>query len=195
MTHIENISHILKYGITHIHSPNANSNYISIGDDSLIHTRNEFLLNNGKKLGTYIPFYFCIFTPMLYVIQKGYNVSKIDPENIIYCVSSAQKIIDHDLDYIFTDGHAIESITSQYDSQFIQDIETLVDLKIVKDPIFKDLNDLDKKRRKQAEFLVEPDVPVEAILGFVVYSENAKNKLLPLGIEERSIQVRKHYYF
>ncbi len=195
MTHIENISHILKYGITHVHSLNANLNYTPIGDASLIKTRNEFLLDNGKKLGEYIPFYFCILTPMLYVIQKGYNVTKVESENIIYCVSSVQKMIDSNLDFIFTDGHAIETISSQYSSQNINDIENLVDLSITKDPNFKDLNDLDKKRRKQAEFLVSCDIPVHAILGFIVFNEEAQNRLLALGIEQRKIKVLKHYYF
>lgn len=195
MTHIENISHILEYGITHVSSLHANLNYTPIGDASLINTRNEFLLDNGKKLGDYIPFYFCILTPMLYVIQRGYNVKKVDSENIIYCVSSVQKIIDTNIDFVFTDGHAIETISSQYTSQNINDIENLIDLKIAKDPNFKDLNDLDKKRRKQAEFLVSSDIPVQAILGFVVFNETAKNKLLNLGIEERRIKVLKHYYF
>lgn len=195
MTHIENISHILEYGITHVSSQNANVNYVSIGDSTLISTRNEFLLDNGTKLGDYIPFYFCILTPMLYVIQKGYNVKKINPEDIVYCVSSVQKIIDSNIGYIFTDGHAIETISTQFNFENIEDIENLVDLKISKDPNFKDLNDLDKKRRKQAEFLVDNDIPTHAILGFVVYNENAKNKLLGLGIEERKIKVINRYYF
>ena len=39
MTHIMNIAHILKYGITHKNSRNANGNYKDIGDVSLISTR------------------------------------------------------------------------------------------------------------------------------------------------------------
>ena len=72
MTHIQNIPHILQYGITHLTSPNANVNYVPIGDGSLINTRSSFILNNGKQLGDYIPFYFGVLTPMLYVIQKGF---------------------------------------------------------------------------------------------------------------------------
>lgn len=32
MVHIDNISHILQYGLTHWSSPNCNPNYIPIGD-------------------------------------------------------------------------------------------------------------------------------------------------------------------
>jgi hypothetical protein len=68
ITHIDNIPHILQYGITHSSSVNANPNFVPIGDRSIILTRNNFLLNNGKLLGEYIPFYFSKRTPMLYVV-------------------------------------------------------------------------------------------------------------------------------
>jgi hypothetical protein len=55
MTHIDNISHILQYGITHKASPNANPHFVSIGDRSLISTRNSFKLDNGKSISEYIP--------------------------------------------------------------------------------------------------------------------------------------------
>ena len=41
ITHIENIPHILKYGITHKNSVNFNQNYKAIGDSSLIDIRNN----------------------------------------------------------------------------------------------------------------------------------------------------------
>ena len=115
MTHIENIPHMLQNGITHSTSANANSNFVPIGDSSLITSRNDFLLNNGRRLGEYIPFYFGKRTPMLYVVQNGFNMVAPTPaENIVYCVSSVQKIIDLQLDFVFTDGHAVDSFSSQF---------------------------------------------------------------------------------
>lgn len=104
MTHIGNIPHILKHGITHSTSANANPDYIPIGDASLIASRNNFLLNNGRKLGEYIPFYFATKVPMLYVVQNGFNMVAPTPaEQIVYCVSSVQKITDMNLEFVFTD--------------------------------------------------------------------------------------------
>jgi len=106
MTHIENLPHIIEHGITHINSSNANKNYTPIGDSSLINTRNNIELNNKKRLGEYIPFYFGTRTPMLFVVQKGFNgVNAIAPEKIVYCVTSVKKMIELPIDYIFTDGH------------------------------------------------------------------------------------------
>jgi hypothetical protein len=52
----------LQCGVTHINSSLSNANYVPIGDSSLITTRSNFILNNGKKLGDYIPFYWGINT-------------------------------------------------------------------------------------------------------------------------------------
>lgn len=98
MTHVDNIPHILQHGITHRNSQNTNPNYISIGDSSLIDNRRSTNINvtNGSEniiesitIGDFIPFYFGIRTPMLYIIQNGYKgVIKQKPEDIIYCVTS-----------------------------------------------------------------------------------------------------------
>ena len=81
ITHINNISHIAQYGITHESSPNRNPHFQTIGDGGLIRKRTGKVLFNGKRLGDYIPFYFSPKMPMLYVICKGYNnVPKQNPE-------------------------------------------------------------------------------------------------------------------
>lgn len=196
MTHIENIPHILNYGITHASSENANPDFVSIGDDSLITTRNDFLLNNGRRLGEYIPFYFGVRTPMLYVVQNGFNMVTSTPaEKIVYCVSSVQKIIDQQLDFVFTDGHAVDKFSSQYTPVDIHDIEKLLDHKAIKAKYWNDENDLDLKRRKEAEFLVSGDIVKEAVLGFVVYNENAKNSVIDFGAINDKVLIKKNFYF
>ncbi len=196
MTHIENVPHILKNGITHSTSGNANPNFVPIGDRSMITTRNNFLLNNGKRLGEYIPFYFANRTPMLYVVQNGFNmVAPIPAVSIVYCVSSVQKIIDLQLDFVFTDGHAVDSFSAQYTTTDIQNIDTILDNNAINAKYWRDENDLDRKRRKEAEFLVLGDIPQEAILGFITYNENAKNTLINFGIDAANVQIKSEFYF
>ena len=72
ITHIENIPHILRYGITHKDSINNNPDYKNIGDLSLIETRSKKKVNidNGEfnpnnvivsiTLGDFISFNFGI---------------------------------------------------------------------------------------------------------------------------------------
>jgi hypothetical protein len=196
MLHIDNVNHILECGLTKVDSPNGNPHYRSIGDNSLINNRNFHFLPNGNALGNYIPFYFWYRMPMLYVIQKGFNgVLSTLPENIIYCVTSVEKIINLELPFVFTDGHAVNALSSIYESKEIDKLDDIVDFTAIKDSYWVDPKDLDKKRRKEAEFLVENDIPISALLAFVVYNQNAKDKLLQLGINSETIHIRSQYYF
>ena len=134
--------------------------------------------------------------PMLYVIQKGFNgVKIIKPENIVYCVTSIKRIISHKLDYVFTDAHAIDSLTDFYYPEDISQIETLIDKNAIESKYWKDDNDLDLKRRKEAEFLIDGGVPILALTGFVVYNNIAEQILLNNGIDEKKIYVAPQYYF
>ncbi len=196
MLHIENIPHVLLHGITHAQSANANAAYVPIGDSSLISTRNAFVLSNGRRLGDYIPFYFGVRTPMLYVVQKGFNwVAPTPAQDIVYCVSSVQKIMEHPLNFVFTNGHAVDGFTSQYDRNDIDSINDLLDWDAIKAKFWKSETDLDLKRRKEAEFLIEQDVPFGALLGFVVYNQDAKQKLTTWGVSDQQVQIRPNYYF
>lgn len=194
MTHIENIPHILKYGITHSESPHKNKTYKPIGDSSLISRRTIFPASKDKTLGDYIPFYFGSRMPMLYVIQNGFNgVKVVSPEQIVYCISSVQKMIDLDLDFIFTNGHAVDALSIFYNQSDAHQIDTLLDFEAIKAQWWK--GDLDLKRRKEAEFLIQNDVPSGAIIGYVVYNENAQTHLVKLGIPTEKIVIRPNYYF
>ena len=196
MIHIENIPHVLQYGITHRNSPSANLNFVPIGDNSLINRRNTHILNNGTVLGDYIPFYFGTRSPMLYVIQRGFNgVNRTNPENIIYWVTSIANVIDSEIDFMFTDGHAIDSFTTEYSKDQIRNIDNILDYNAINASVWIDENDLDKKRRKEAEFLLSQDLPTRYILGYICYNESAKAKLIEYGIDENKIVVKPNCYF
>lgn len=203
MTHIGNIPHIINNGITHRNSPNANKHYVPIGDSSLINTRNErtisFYSKNNDCNGTFLigdctPFYLGCRTPMLYVIQKGYNgVEKQSPSNIIYMACSVQSIIDVNLDFYFSDGHCIDMFSSCYDKTRVSELTKLVNLPSTK--IRDWTTDPDAKRKKEAEFLIVGDIPYNCITGFICYNENSKQNLLSYGITNESIIVDHRRYF
>lgn len=133
---------------------------------------------------------------MLYVIQKGFNsVTPVKAGEIVYCVTSVQDILNSGADFIFSDGHAVDGLTQFYDPENVADIENIIDFNAVKSLFWKDDNDLDLKRRKEAEFLVGKDVPPEAIRGWVVCNKPAKTALVSLGIEDSQIAIRPTYYF
>ncbi len=196
MMHIANVPHILVHGITHRTSANANPNFTPIGDPYLISTRDGFVLDNGRTLGEYIPFYFGTRMPMLYVIQNGFNgVQPTLPEQIVYCVSSAEKVLATNLDFVFTNGHAVDKFSSKYSVGDVNDIENILDMNAIKAKYWKVDDDLDLKRRKEAEFLLAADLPFDAVLGFIVYNEIAKNQLIQFGVVENQIHINANAYF
>lgn len=196
MTHIDNVPHILAHGVTHRNSPNANPNFTPIGDPALISYRDEFLLNTGRTLGDYIPFYFGTRMPMLYVIQNGYNGVPITPAaDIVYCVTSVQNVINTNQDFVYTNGHAVDSFSSQFGPQDVKEIENQVDFEAVKVRDWKSPTDLDLKRRMQAEFLLLGDLPFQSVLGFVVRNETAKAQLLGFGVAAQQIRMKTNAYF
>ena len=184
MTHIANVPHILAHGITHRTSANANPNFTPIGDSTLISARDGFVLDNGRTLGEYIPFYFGARMPMLYVIQKGFNgVPVIKAQEIVYCVTSLQKVVDTNLKFVYTNGHAVDSFSEQFGPKDVLNVDKQVDFESVKVRDWNSPTDLDLKRKKQAEFLISGDLPFEALLGFIVYNESAKSQLIQLGVD------------
>ena len=117
------------------------------------------------------------------------------PENIVYCVSSIQKIIDLKLDFIFTDGHAVDSFSLQYSADQIENIDKVIDLTAINAKYWRADNDLDLKRRKEAEFLVLGDIPIDAIIGYGVYNEAAKEKLISFGVDKTKVIIKENFYF
>ena len=72
MTHIDNMPHIVRNGLLRADSPLRDEHYVSIGDRQVINLRGDRQVK-GYMLSDLIPFYLGPRSPMLYVIQHGYN--------------------------------------------------------------------------------------------------------------------------
>lgn len=114
---------------------------------------------------------------------------------MIRCVTTVQRIIDSNLKFIFTIGHAVNKFSLQYSISEVKDIQDLVDWKAVWAKYWNEENDLDLKRRKEAEFLILGDLPIQAIVGYVVYDEQAKNRWMGFGVKHDKIVIRTELYF
>ena len=195
ITHIDNIPHIVRNGIVKADSPLRDEHYVSIGDRQIIRVRGEIVVK-GYRISDYIPFYLGPRSPMLYVIQHGYNgVQRVEPENIVYCVIRLDHLMDSDIECIFTDGHAVSNLTSFYSKDHLPQINEIVNYDDVYSSQWNSETDIDLKRRKEAELLVKDDLPAQFLRGFVVYNEKAKQRLLDMGVAENNIVVAPGYYF
>ena len=186
ITHIDNIPHILSFGITHRSSPNANPNYVAIGNTALIGKRHSFSIISvdGQifNTGDFTPFYFYVRMPMLYCIKNGYGVSAVNQENIVYLVVTINSITkNQNLRYFFSDAHAVWEHTKFYGPRYIANIDTIVDWKAIINDVWG--SDSLVKERKQAEFLVGGDIPPEEIFAILCYNNTARDKLLAIGVK------------
>lgn len=209
ITHIENIPHILQQGITHKDSLDKNPDYKNIGDLSLIDTRSKKKVNidNGESnpkevletivLGEFIPFYFGVKMPMLYVAQHGGNFVEraTDSADIIYLGCSLSKIIASNLNFYFSDGHATDMLTSFYNKSKINELVDIIDWEAVTSSYWGGAENLNIKRKKQAEFLVSGDLSPDFIIAFGCYNEEAKEKLRSLGVVEDKIKIIPKAYY
>jgi len=195
ITHIDNIPHILKNGLVKADSPLHDENYVPIGDPQIIGLRSDIEVK-GYRIGDYIPFYLGPRSPMLYVIQHGYNgVQRVEPEKIVYCVIRLDDLINNNIDCIFTDGHAVSFLTSFYSRDKLSSINEIVKFDDVYSSQWNSEEDLDLKRRKEAELLIKNDLPVQFLRGFVVYNNKAKDFLIEKGVADNMIAVMPSYYF
>lgn len=111
-------------------------------------------------LADYVPFYFAPRSPMLYSIHTGYVQGyQGGQESVLHLVSSTEAIHDANLEYAFTDGHAVMAPITK----FFDDLADLVkiDWAVMALTYWNDTQtDPDRKRRRQAEFLVKRFVPL-----------------------------------
>lgn len=133
----------------------------------------------GGYLHDYVPFYFAPRSPMLYAISKG-NVEGYQggQDSVIYLVSEAEIIANNNLNFVFTDGHAVMVLSEFYEN--IQDLESKIDWDIMK-AVYWNNNDRDndRTRRRQAEFLVHQSCPWE-----LIQEVGVKNHTVQLQVQQ-----------
>lgn len=155
--HVDNLVICLQRGGIHApnHTPENGLNYQTIHNlDIQEHRRvRRIPCGPGGVIHDFVSFYFGPRSPMLYQLHTGWVEGYTeDQEPLIYLVSTAQSIEASGAPFVFSDGHGIATFTEWFDD--LKDLDK-VDWDTVYAKIWKDtLNDMDRQRRKQAEFLV-----------------------------------------
>lgn len=148
-------------------------------------------------LHDYVPFYFAPRSPMLYAIHKGNVPGYSEGQNsIIHLVIEAEEIECSNLTFAFTDGHAVIRYSEFYDD--IQRLD-MIDWKIMQDKFWGNKpEDGDRKRRRQAEFLVHQFCPCSKIkkIGVINSTIQAKvEKILQSFSFQIPVMVYNHWYY
>jgi ssDNA thymidine ADP-ribosyltransferase, DarT len=153
----------------------------------------------GGNLCDYVPFYFATRSPMLFAIMRGLVEGYAGGQaGVIYLVSSCEVIAQAGAHFVFTDGHAVKRLTNQF-----EDLSELsqIDWPLMRARYWNDTDeDGDRKRRRQAEFLVRDFCPWRFIDSIGVRDEQCaiavRNALVEAGAPHcPDVKIKPDWYY
>ncbi|ULA65763.1 MAG: hypothetical protein LZF86_250019 [Nitrospira sp.] len=202
-THVDNLDTIIRRDGLHApnHVPNDGLNYRFCHNAEVQSARADIAISMGPggTIPDYVPFYFGCLSPMMLNLKtgrvKGYNEGQ-DP--LIYLVSSAQAVETAGIKFVYSDGHGLASYTEWFD-----DLSELgnVDWNIVNQRYWRgDINDMDRQRKKQAEFLVHKCCPWSLIQEIVVIDSVMQDRAQTIQVafpadQRRVVRVDRNWYY
>lgn len=201
ITPIDNLESIISEGglLAYNVMIETETNYTNIAYENIQDRRARIRVpcGSGGVLHDYVPFYFAPRSPMLYTIHRG-NVPNYTQGQaaLIHLVSDVFEIDIRGLDFVFTDGHAVMGFTD-----FFDDLDDLgaIDWDVMDSGYWFDTNeDNDRKRRRQAEFLVRNFLPWELIteIGVIDYTiQSQVENILQNFTAQTPVRVHKDWYY
>lgn len=201
--HIDNLHVYLKRSRLHapIHMPKDDLKWTGIEDKTVQAGRYTKALAKGPggNILDYVPFYFGPLSPMLLRLATHCRVDYDGPQDdIIYLVSTVQEMIAGNCEYVFSDGHGLAGFSSWYvDTKDFSEL----DWPVIYAKIWKDMPaDNDRKRRKQAEFLVHQSCGWSSILEIGVMTERAMNAVSAVlnaheDVKAPPVHIRNDWYY
>jgi hypothetical protein len=191
---------LLQNGIVNKFHPSADNNYVEIGNPEIIDIRSNTTvrIDNYGMIGQYIPFYFTPKSIMLYNIITGYRHPVVRKRNrndilIIRCLIHELATLPQ---WFFTDGQGNDMASGHYNN--ITDLQQ-IDWNCIQQSTFsKSVDDYDRPRRYQAEFLVYKEVPLNKIESLNVYDQQAADYVNALLIKNNinlAVNIQPQYFF
>jgi ssDNA thymidine ADP-ribosyltransferase, DarT len=176
---------------------------VEIGYDHIKRRRAQRVVpcGAGGTLADYVPFYFAPRKPMLYAITRGLvSVEAARTDQIVYLVSSIQSLRRAGLTVVASNRHAELDYSEMSDLDGDLDHDGFVDWPLMTARYWNNTpDDPDRKERRQAECLVHPYVPWQAIEGVATKTEQARSQVeLVLGTvaaQPARVVVRAEWYF
>jgi hypothetical protein len=194
ITHVGNLRWLLANGLHCANSGTQDPNFVQIGLPDLIQKRSTrpVPIPPGGTLDDYIPFYFGTHSVMLYNIHTGYGVKQVYQKDMIYVVSSIQRLVANNVHFLFTDRHAY--VANAHYSGDIAELARL-DWDLINGRDFKrDPNRPDKLDLRAAELLVHRHLPISALVGIACYNDAARQVIEgEASASGANITVRVHH--
>lgn len=152
----------------------------------------------GGVLHDYVPFYFAPRSPMLYAIHKGAVPSYTSGQDLIlHLLTTAEAIAAASLGFAFSDGHAVIRYTRFYDD--LTYLNEAIDQEVMTARYWNDTDeDGDRRRRRQAEFLVYREVPWYLMRAVCVKNQAIANQVESISQQfgqTLTIRLRPQWYY
>lgn len=202
ITHLENLAAIVAAGglWSNNHRPAAITAPTSIAHAQIQDRRARVLVpcGPGGTLHDYVPFYFGDRSPMLYANHMGQvPTNAVGQRSIVYLVLDAHAVANEGCGWAFTDGHAVMRPLTRYFDR-LADTDRLDWTAIRARQWFDTPQDPDRKRRKQAEFLVHRFAPWRLVTEIAVYdavTQAAVVAALGGASHHPAVAVRRPWYY
>lgn len=180
ITHIDNLETCLRRG--GLWSPNDTAAdglpYRTIHNPEIQRVRRARTIpcGPGGLIHDYVAFYFGPRSPMLYQLHTGWVTGYDEGQTpIIYLVSTAQAVQQANVPFVFSDGHGIATYTSWFDC--LDDLNS-VDWDTVYCKWWRGtVDDMDRQRRKQAEFLIHRRCDWDLVQGIGVLNATVQARV------------------
>ena len=175
-----------------------------VGDPDIKESRRRRVIPiaPGGRVGEYVPFYFAPRSPMMYRIACDCRDSIANrytdgDRPLVYLVTSVDVVVAAGSTWVATDGNAATA-TTEFTSDVI-DMARMVDWPLMKAERWNNTpDDLDRQRRRQAEFLVYGELPLSAIRWVAVHSDERASQVGNHLVDHelgRRIIVRPNWYY
>ncbi len=151
----------------------------------------------GGTLADYVPFYFAPRSPMLYALHRGAVEGYTGGQRpILHLVATAEDAVASGLACAFTDGHADMGFTEFYED--LRDLDK-IDWAIMREKYWRDtVDDPDRSRRRQSEFLVHGFFPWNLVhtIGVINRAMAAEvGTILAGSAHQPEVSVKPEWYY
>lgn len=203
LVHVDNLASLLSRGRLHAphHTPADGRPYRTIHDASVQANRRikDVPCGPGGTVHDYLPFYFGPLSVMLLQLKTGQVAGYTEgQEPLVYLRTTVQAVAQAGCPFVFTDGHGLAKFTRWFDDMAHLDE---VDWPLVRDRFWADsMDDNDRKRRKQAEFLVWQGLDWDLLDGIGVFNASMQQRVTGIiaGHPERRqtpVHVKRGLYY
>jgi len=201
--HVDNLHIYIRRG--GLHAPNFTPEdgllYKTIHNEEIQQERHTRQIPCGPRgvVHDYVPYYFGYLSPMMLQLKTGRVPGYTEgQEPLIYLVTTSQTVQESGTRFVFTDGHGIAAWTNYYDNL---EMLGVVDWSMVNERYWRDTNeDMDRQRRKQAEFLIHEFCDWSLIQNIVVIDSTMKKYVEEIMGQfppafRRPVNVRRDWYY